>query len=75
MKHRYRFDPISFFPRLKLNEILNIEFDLCWFAKMQINNNMDWREVYYYYERLVDKIKEQNKEQQTDMMRMGNGRR
>lgn len=36
---------------------------------------MDWREVYYFYERLVEKIKEQNNEYQSDLMRMNNGRR
>ena len=36
---------------------------------------MDWREVYYFYERLVEKIKEQNNEYKSDLMRMNNGRK
>jgi hypothetical protein len=42
---------------------------------MQINDYMDWREVYYFYERLVEKIKEQNNEYKSDLMRMNNGRK
>jgi hypothetical protein len=35
---------------------------------------MDWREVYFHYETLVERIKEQNNENKNDLMRMNSGR-
>lgn len=58
---RYRFAPISFFPKFDLEYILEMQFCLSWYAKMPPNDNMDFRECFWWYERLQEELKEENK--------------
>ena len=56
----YRFEAISFFPRYRLEDILQLQFDLLWYAKQPINDYMDFAELLYFYDLLKTRIQEQN---------------
>ena len=60
-KRCFRFDPTSFFPKFDYEDILEMEFNIAWYLKgYQVNNDKDFGELYWLFNRLKEKIKEEN---------------
>ena len=59
-KRYFRFDPTSFFPRYKLEDILRVQFELLYKGHQPINDQIDFRELIWFYETLAARVNENN---------------
>ena len=59
---RYRFAPISLFPKFPLSDILQIERILAKYSKIPPDNSRDFMTVLFWYEKEIEERKRQEQD-------------
>lgn len=60
------------FPKITLNDIMTMIFELAWHMKWRVHDDDDWGETSWLYSSMAERIKQENQNQQDQVNKMNN---